>query len=247
MRPVIGIPCYSARRDGSLTPIYGNNQSYVRAVQRAGGAPLLIPLHQDAETLEAICSRLDGLLLSGGCDIDPARYGEERITACQEPEPERDELELALAAWALDAAVPILGICRGMQLLNVASGGSLYQDLETQQPEATRHDQAAIGRTYRAHGMRLQEHSRLSEILGAAPYSVNSLHHQSVARPGERVEIVGWSPDGVAEAMEVDGHPFALAVQFHPEELEGDPEQPDEPSRALFRAFVQACRERMAH
>lgn len=245
MRPVIGIPCYSARREGSQTPIYGNNQSYVRAVQRAGGAPLLIPSYQDADNLEAICSRLDGLLLSGGCDIDPARYGEEPIAACQAPEPERDELELALAAWALDAAVPILGICRGMQLLNVACGGTLVQDLATQQPEAERHDHAATGRTYRAHGIRLHEHSHLSEILGAAPYTVNSLHHQAVARAGESVEIVGWSPDGVAEAMEVDGHPFALAVQFHPEELEGDPEQPDEPSRALFRAFVRACSERM--
>lgn len=245
MRPVIGIPCYSARRDGSLSPIYGNNQSYVRAVQRAGGVPLLIPPRQDADALEAVCACLDGLLLSGGGDIDPARFGEERIAACQEPEPERDELELALAAWALDASVPILGICRGMQLLNVACGGTLYQDLATQQPEAARHDHAASGRVYRAHGISLQKESRLSEILGAAPYEVNSLHHQSVARPGARVEIVGWSPDGVAEAMEVDGHPFALAVQFHPEELEGDPEHPDEPSRALFRAFVEACRARM--
>jgi putative glutamine amidotransferase len=246
MRPVIGIPCNSLTRPGSTVVVYGNNQSYVRAVQRAGGVALLIPAGHDADAIEAICSRLDGLLLSGGCDIDPERYGEERIAACQTPDAERDELELALAAWALDAAVPILGICRGMQLLNVACGGTLYQDLETQQPEMERHDQAAIGRTYRAHGIRLQQHSRLSEILGPAPYAVNSLHHQAVARPGERVEIVGWSPDGVAEAMEVDGHPFALAVQFHPEELEGDPEQPDEPSRALFRAFVQACSERMA-
>ncbi|HEX6541594.1 MAG TPA: gamma-glutamyl-gamma-aminobutyrate hydrolase family protein [Ktedonobacterales bacterium] len=246
MRPVIGIPCASAQRQGSLTPMYGNNRAYVRAVQRAGGVSLLIPPHQDADALEAICSRVDGLLLSGGCDIDPARYGEERISACQDPDPERDELELALAAWALDAAVPVLGICRGMQLLNVACGGTLYQDLATQQPSAAQHDQAAIGRMYRAHDIRLEQHSRLSEILGSAPYTVNSLHHQAVARPGERVEIVGWSPDGMAEAMEVDGHPFALAVQFHPEELEGDPEQPDEPSRALFRAFVQACQGRMA-
>jgi putative glutamine amidotransferase len=246
MRPVIGIPCSSARRGDSRPAAYGNNQSYIHAVQRAGGVPLLIPPYQDAGALEAICSRLDGLLLSGGCDIDPARYGEEPIAACQEPQPERDELELALAAWALDAAVPILGICRGMQLLNVACGGTLVQDLATQQPEAAEHDQAAIGRTFRAHDIDLQEHSRLSEILGTTPYAVNSLHHQAVARPGECVEIVGWSPDGVAEAMEIDGHPFALAVQFHPEELESDPEQPDEPSRALFRAFVQACSERMA-
>lgn len=245
MRPIIGIPCYSARREGSPVAIYGNNQAYIRAVQRAGGVALLIPPHPDTDALEAVCSRLDGLLLSGGCDIDPARYGEASIPACQEPEPARDELELALAAWALDAAVPILGICRGMQLLNVACGGTLYQDLATQQPEAAQHDHAAIGRTFRAHGIRLQEHSRLSEILGTSPYTVNSLHHQAVARAGAGVEIVGWSPDGVAEAMEVDGHPFALAVQFHPEELEGDHEHPDAPSRALFRAFVQACGERM--
>jgi len=246
MRPVIGIPCNSATRPGSNVVVYGNNQSYVRAVQRAGGIALLIPAGHDADAIEVICSRLDGLLLSGGCDVDPERYGEERIATCQAPDPERDELELALAAWALDAAVPILGICSGMQLLNVACGGTLYQDLETQQPEAARHDLADIGRTYRGHGIRLQQHWQLSEILGAARYDVNSLHHQAVARPGEHVEIVGWSPDGVAEAMEVDGHPFALAVQFHPEELEGDPEQPDEPSRALFRAFVRACSERMA-
>jgi putative glutamine amidotransferase len=246
MRPIIGLPCYSGRREVTHTPNYGNNQSYVRAVRRAGGVALLIPPHQDADALEAICSRLDGLLLSGGCDIDPACYGEERIAACEEPDPARDELELALTAWALDAAVPILGICRGMQLLNVACGGTLYQDLATQQPETAQHDHSATVRTFRAHSIHLHQHSRLSEILGTAPYDVNSLHHQAVARPGDHVEIVGWSPDGVAEAMEIDGHPFALAVQFHPEELEGDPEHPDAPSRALFRAFVQACGERMA-
>ncbi len=239
MRPVIGIPCSSARRGDSRPAAYGNNQSYVHAVQRAGGVPLLIPPHQDADALEAICSRLDGLLLSGGCDIDPARYGEEPIAACQEPQPERDELELALAAWALDAAVPILGICRGMQLLNVACGGTLVSG----SGDAATRGRAARSRRHWPHlsrpCLRLQEHSRLSEILGTAPYAVNSLHHQAVARPGECVEIVGWSPDGVAEAMEIDGHPFALAVQFHPEELESDPEQPDEPSRALFRAFVR--------
>ena len=184
MRPVIGIPCNSATRPGSNVVVYGNNQSYVRAVQRAGGVAFLIPAGHDADAIEVICSRLDGLLLSGGCDIDPERYSEKPIAACQAPDPERDELELALAAWALDAAVPILGICRGMQLLNVACGGTLYQDLETQQPEAARHDLADIGRTYRGHGIRLQQHSQLSEILGAAPYEVNSLHHQAVARRG---------------------------------------------------------------
>ena len=239
MRPVIGIPCNSVTRPGSNVVVYGNNQSYVRAVQRAGGVALLIPAGHDADAIEEICSRLDGLLLSGGCDIDPERYGEERIVACQAPDPERDELELALAAWALDAAAPILGICRGMQLLNVACGGTLYQDLETQQPAMARHDQA----DYRAHLSRARDSSSATLAAerdsGAAPYAVNSLHHQAVAQPGERVEIVGWSPDGVAEAMEVDGHPLRSRCSPTPKNSKATLSSPT--SRAA-RSSARLCR-----
>lgn len=240
MRPIIGIPCYSALRAYTARPLYGNNQAYVRAVERAGGIPLLIPPLADEASLEAVCARLDGLLLSGGVDIAPAYYGEEAIPECEAPEPERDALELAMARWALEHGLPILGICRGMQLLSVAAGGSLYQDIATQQPEAERHEHSSLPRDTRMHSIRVQDDSKLAAILGTTEHPVNSLHHQAVRDPGRSARIVAYAPDGIAEGMEISEHPFAVAVQFHPEELE----QTDEVSRRLFAAFVHASEER---
>lgn len=241
MRPVIGIPCFAAERAGTLRLIYGNNQSYVNAVKRAGGAPLLIPPLENPESIAAIRLRLDGLLLTGGGDVDPRLYGEEPIPECGTPEPGRDEAEMELARWALDESVPMLGVCRGMQLLNVAQGGTLYQDLGAQRPGTPRHDRNDLPRNHRAHDVSVNPDSRLASILGGPHHLVNSFHHQAVNRLGEGVEIVAWSEDGVAEGMEVAGHPFALAVQYHPEELVMD----DEASQRLFAAFVRACAERM--
>jgi putative glutamine amidotransferase len=240
VRPLIGIPCFATERAGTLRPIYANNQTYVRAVERAGGVPLLIPPLTDAESLAAVCARLDGLLLTGGGDVDPAYYGEKPIAECGEPEPERDEQEIALSRLALESDLPVLGVCRGMQLLNVVRGGTLYQDLVAQRGEP-RHDHTDHPRTYRAHDIEVNPASRLAGILGGTRQAVNSLHHQAVNRPGEGIEIVAWSEDGVAEAMEAQGHPFAVAVQYHPEELASD----DAASQRLFAAFVQACKERM--
>ncbi len=240
MQPIIGIPCYTAQRADSGRPMYGNNRAYVRAVERAGGIPILIPPLADEESLAQVCARLDGLLLSGGADIAPACYGEEPIPECQAPEPERDAAELAMARWALDRGLPILGICRGLQLLNVASGGTLYQDIATQQPEAARHEWSALPRDTRAHAIRVQPDSRLAAVLGVSEHEVNSLHHQAVRDPGRGVRVVAQAPDGIAEGLEFPEHPFAVAVQFHPEELE----QTDEVSRRLFAGFVRACQER---
>lgn len=237
MRPIIGIPCFAAERAGTRRPIFGNNQTYVRAIEQAGGAPVLIPLLENSESVAAIRARLDGLLLTGGGDLSPALYGEARLPECGEIEPERDATEIELTRWALDAGTPILGVCRGMQLLNVARGGTLYQDIVTQHPGSPRHDIIDQPRTHRAHGISLHPDARLAAILGTRAPHVNSLHHQAVKDPGEAVEIVGWSEDGIAEAMEVQGHRFALAVQYHPEELAPT----DEASRRLFAAFVAAC------
>jgi putative glutamine amidotransferase len=221
--------------------MYGNNRAYVRAVERAGGIPLLIPPLADEASLEAVCARLDGLLLSGGADIAPVCYGEEPIPQCQTPEPERDALELGMARWSLEHGLPTLGICRGMQLLNVASGGTLYQDIATQQPEAQQHERSSRPRDTRAHTIRVRPDSRLASMLGTTEHLVNSLHHQAVRELGRGVRIVAQAPDGIAEGMEFPAHPFAVAVQFHPEELE----QTDEVSRRLFAAFVRACHERI--
>lgn len=242
MRPIIGIPCFAAERAGTWRPIFGNNQTYVRAIEQAGGAPVLLPLLESPESMVAIRERLDGLLLTGGADLAPALYGEETLPQCGEVEAERDGPELELTRWALDAGTPVLGVCRGMQVLNVARGGTLYQDIVTQHPGSPRHDVTEHGRTYLAHAIALNPNSRLAAILGTSAPMVNSLHHQAVKDVGAGVEIVGWSEDGIAEALELPGYPFALAVQYHPEELY----LTDEASRRLFAAFVRACAQRRA-
>jgi putative glutamine amidotransferase len=244
MRPLIGITCQPALNASSQRPMFGLGQAYVRAVALAGGIPLLIPPLGDDASLRAIAERLDGILLSGGGDVDPARYGEEPIPQLGSVEPERDELELALARIAIADEQPLLGICRGMQALNVAQGGTLIQDIGAQRPEAIKHDYHSYEgpRDLRAHEITVAEASPLAAIVGASRYAVNSFHHQAVKEPGKDVKIIGWAEDGLAEAMMVAEHPFALAVQYHPEELvESDPA-----ALALFRAFVSACAERMA-
>jgi putative glutamine amidotransferase len=244
MRPIIGISCQPALNAGSQRPIYGLGRSYVRAIELAGGIPLLIPPLGDDESLRAIAERLDGVLLSGGGDVDPALYGEPPIPQLGVVEPERDTMELALAQIAIEDEQPLLGICRGMQALNVARGGTLYQDIGAQQPEAIKHDYHSYEgpRDLRAHEITVADGSPLAAIVGGSRYAVNSFHHQAVKEPGAGIKIIGWAEDGLAEAMMVEEHPFALAVQYHPEEMvESDPA-----ARALFEAFVRACAERMA-
>jgi putative glutamine amidotransferase len=244
MRPLIGITCQPTLNATSQRPMYGLGQSYVHAVELAGGIPLLIPPMGDDTSLRAIAERLDGILLSGGGDVDPARYGEEPIPQLGLVEPERDELELALARIAIDDDQPLFGICRGMQALNVAQGGTLYQDISAQQPDAIKHDYHSYEgpRDRRAHEITIADGSPLAGIIGKKRYAVNSFHHQALKEPGKDVKIIGWAEDGLAEAMMVEDHPFALAVQYHPEELvDSDPV-----ALALFQEFVRACAERMA-
>jgi putative glutamine amidotransferase len=233
---VVGVPGFSAERAESRRPLYGNNQTYIRALIAAGATPLMIPPGLAAAALESLCARLDGLLLTGGPDIAPALYDEALLPECGEIDPERDELELTMTRLALARQMPTLGICRGMQTLNVACGGALYQDIATQRPNALAHQQHE--RAYLAHSIMIERDSRLYDVLGAEEAQVNSLHHQAVSRPGEGVRIVAWAPDGVAEALELPAQRFAVAVQYHPEELV----ETDTLSRRLFAAFAQACR-----
>jgi putative glutamine amidotransferase len=236
--PLVGVPCYSGERAGSGRPFYGNNQSYVRALIGAGLAPLLIP-PMDEAALEAVCARLDGLLLSGGEDVDPAFYGEERLPECQAPDRERDAMELALARMALARDLPVLGICRGIQTLNVARGGTLYQDLGTQLPETHPHAMSHLPRATLTHEIVVERGSHLAEILGVERLGVNSLHHQAVREPGTGLKVVALADDGVVEAMEATDRRFVVAVQYHPEELI----ETDELSRKLFAAFARSCQE----
>jgi putative glutamine amidotransferase len=191
-------------------------------------------------TLRGIYERLDGLFLPGGVDVDPSVYGEARGPYCERTDPARDWTELLLVRWAIAEAKPVLAVCRGAQLLNVAVGGSLYQDVGTQHPAAIKHDYFPIGGRRRdelTHEVRIAAGSRLGQLLETEALSVNSMHHQGIARLAPGLLAVATSPDGLIEGVEsADGH-FVLGVQWHPEDLvEVDPRM-----RRLFEEFIAAA------
>ena len=237
-RPLVGIPIgrHVDRRGRAYVRV---PESYGLALTAAGGAPVLIQPLDDADTLERIFSSLDGVLFPGGLDVHPRRFGEgsdvHPTVTVDEP---LDGLELQLAQWASEREVTTLGICRGQQLLNVALGGSLIQDLPS---AGTVHPQSdAAVRDDLAHPIEVQAGSRLAGIFGETTFGVNSFHHQAVKQLGRGLKAVAWSPDGVIEGVESTDHPWLLAVQFHPENLVPG----HAPSRRLFEAFVAACAER---
>jgi putative glutamine amidotransferase len=214
------------------------NAAYLRAVQDAGGVPLLLPPHLDETSREALWERLDGLLLTGGGDIDPARFGEPAHPKVYDVSPARDALEIAVTRLALAAQMPLLAICRGIQVMNVALGGTLWQDIPSEVPGALNHSQTAR-RDEPTHRVKVMaEGTRLGAALGSLELEVNSFHHQAIRRLGEGLREVAWAEDGIIEGVEVGGgHPFVLGVQWHPEDLIGR----DEAARRLFQALVAAA------
>lgn len=240
MLPVIGITCTRIRGAGGGDR-FGLNDVYVRAVMNAGGAPLLIPLDISEEALRAIYKTLEGLLLSGGVDVAPHRYGETPHPGLGEVDAGRDEVELALARWAVADDLPLLAICRGIQLLNVALGGTLYQDIPSQVPHALVHPhQEGNRRDHIAHTVHIVPGSRLHRILrpegGALP--VNSMHHQAVKDVAPGCIVTARAPDGIIEALEEPTKRFVVGVQWHPEEMAEN----DARMRSLFAHFVAAAR-----
>jgi putative glutamine amidotransferase len=237
--PIIGITTIATEAEQNpIPPRIGQNQAYIRGLVRAGAAPLMIPQLADASLVRALYERLDGLLLPGGEDIDPARYGEARHEQCGRVSPERDEMELALARWAVEDGMPLLAICRGIQILNVALGGSLYQDISAQIPGAERHAwYPGYPRNRLSHEVAVSPQTRLATILGDGSLRVNSLHHQALKEVPPALTVVARAPDGIVEAIEIADHPFALSVQWHPEELADD----DARAQRLFDALVEAC------
>lgn len=227
--PLIGITVGPNETGG---PFLQQRATYPRAVEAVGGLPVLVPPLERA-TLEALLDRLDGVLLPGGADVDPALYGRAREPKTDTVR-ELDDHEMLVAEWALRTLTPTLGICRGQQLLNVAFGGTLIQHIDAhRQTEA---------RTALTQPLRLAPESRLATIFGTTSTGVNHMHHQAVAEPGADLRVVAWAEDGTIEGLECDPdrHPWLLMVQFHPEELVGT----HDPSRRLLSAFVTACAER---
>jgi putative glutamine amidotransferase len=217
------------------------NGAYIRAVQEAGGIPVLLTPHFTPEVQAALWQRLDGLVLTGGGDIAPGRFGEARHPTVDEVSPARDELEIDLTRRAVADAVPLFAICRGIQVLNVALGGRLVQDLPSEWPNALSHSQTAP-RHQPTHAVKVMgEGTHLGRLLGTLELDVNSMHHQAIKQLGEGLREVAWAPDGVVEGVEMPGDDrFVLGVQWHPEELVAH----DQAARNLFTAIVDAARRR---
>ena len=235
--PVVGLPTL-AIPPGPKPPRFGINQSYVRALTAAGCAPVLIPLLDDDDRLRAIYERLDGIVFPGGADIAPQEYGEEPIDDLNVVEAPRDRTELVLARWAFADDLPVLGICRGQQVLNVALGGSLWQDLRYQGVTPADHSDAdGRARTALMHRVRLDPGSRLAQLIDETDIRVNSLHHQAVKTIAPLLRVTGKSEDGVIESLESDDRRFLIAVQWHPEEIDTLPWV-----QRLFSGFARAAR-----
>jgi len=232
-RPRIGIPLDLEEGCGR----YELPQAYADAVRDAGGLPLLLP-HGDSAIAADYLSLCDALLVAGGAfDIPPERYGEPRRPGCGPSRTGRTAFEASLAEAALSAGMPVLGICGGMQLVNVVAGGTLHQHLPDDL--GVSHEQEEP-KEAQSHEVRIVAGTLLARLCGPEPLAVNSTHHQAVSRPGKGVFVSARAPDGVVEAIELPDHPFALGVQWHPECLAGrEPRH-----RAILRGLVGAALER---
>ncbi|MGM0421081.1 MAG: gamma-glutamyl-gamma-aminobutyrate hydrolase family protein [Bacillota bacterium] len=233
-KPLIGVTIFR-KEDAENKSFYGSiDCNYIQAIDRAGGLPLPIPILSTLEDINNYVNLLDGLVLSGGQDISPELYREKPIKELTQVDLERDKWEIGLFTAAYEANLPILGICRGMQLINVALGGSLYQDLNTQQDNNLFHtSQKSSACAY--HKVYIDSSSKLSEILCSLDdLYVNSYHHQAVKEPGNNLSITSKSSEGIIESIEAKDQDFVLGVQWHPEDLV----QSEVCFQELFKALV---------
>ncbi|MBI1278150.1 MAG: gamma-glutamyl-gamma-aminobutyrate hydrolase family protein [Anaerolineaceae bacterium] len=235
MKPLIGVTTASFTTDSG----WEYNRAYVaiiQAVEAAGGLPVLVPISIGDEALRDIYERLDGVLLPGGGDMRPNIYGAETNPLTDNIDDARDHVEVNLTRWAFDDDIPVFGICRGHQVVNVALGGTLIQDVPSEIGTDISHN-VTVPRNSRPHEVNIDPGSRLANILGTTQIAVNSLHHQSVGVAAPDACVTAYSPDGVVEAIEIPHKKFVLSVQWHPEDLYRD----DPAMKRLFKAFVEAA------
>lgn len=236
MHPLIGVTTWRSSRPRHRFQ-YAVSSEYVTAVEEAGGIAVTLPAQPKA--VAKLVASLDALILTGGQDIDPAHYGQPLHPATHGIDPDRDRFELDLARMAVERGLPLLGICRGIQVLNVALGGTLIQDIPDQIPAALIH-QAPEDAPIATHHVHLQPDSRLAALIQCADLLTNSDHHQAIQSLAPALRAVGWSQDGVVEAVESTDQAFVVGVQWHPELLFRDAA----PHRRLFACLVEACANR---
>jgi putative glutamine amidotransferase len=242
-RPVIGIPTQTQEAvPGQLPPCWIMGKSYITSLTALGALPWVIPLiADDVDTLRGIYEQLDGLFLAGGVDMNPATYGESPTSYCGRTDPDRDAVELSLTRWAQEDQMPILGVCRGIQVMNVAAGGALYQDVHAQHQDAIKHDyypyHGDYTRDLRIHPVSLEPQTRLSHLFETDRIKVNSMHHQGIARLASAYRATSYAEDGLIESIEAPNGHFAIGVQWHPEEFVGK----DAATDRLFKAFLSAA------
>jgi putative glutamine amidotransferase len=241
-RPVIAITTQTLEEiPDELPRCWIMGQRYVKTLTASGAVPWTVPLLDDPETLREIYDRVDGIFLPGGVDVDPESYNEIRRHECGRVDPDRDRTEIMLSDWAMKEGKPILAVCRGAQLLSVAGGGSLYQDLAAEYPGAIKHDYFPLAgaRTRRdlVHRVHVVADTRLSKLIGSESLLVNSMHHQGIKELAPTLVASAFAPDGLIEGVESDDDNFVVGVQWHPEDLaDSDPVM-----RGLFDAFVDAA------
>lgn len=234
--PVIGLTTYNGKNTYGL-PIVALGRAYINALTKVGAVPVLVPSGMTKSARQFLLERLDGLLLTGGGDIAIERFGGGSHPRVAGVDPERDEVEISLFLAAMESGLPFLGICRGLQVVNVALGGTLFTHIQDQLPDAIKHDyDSGSQRQLLAHEVNVAKASHLVDILGQNIIRVNSLHHQGIKELAPNLHPVGHSPDGLVEAVELVNHPFGMAVQWHPECLMDQPI-----TQRLFQAFVDAA------
>lgn len=243
-RPIIGVTTQTLQAiDGIPSGLPQSdvmNQRYYIAVALAGGAPILIPLLDDEpEALRAVYDACDGVLIPGGVDVDPKHFNEEPHPKLGRIDGARDRVEMHVTRWAVEDQKPLLGLCRGLQVINVTLGGTLYQDLEAQYPDAIKHDYFptyGYDRDHLAHEVTLAKGSRLRHLMELERISVNSMHHQGIKTLAPSLVASATAPDGLIEAVESNNDHFLVGVQWHPEVFE----MTDPHTRHVFREFISA-------
>lgn len=233
MKPLIGISCSFDQKENR----YFLNDTYINAVLKAGGMPVILPGASGITGVASYLAAIKGILLAGGGDVDPAYFGEEPEPGLGEITPDRDRFEIMLVKAALRRKLPVLGICRGIQVLNVACGGTVIQHIPREVIKPLKHSQNAP-RWYPTHNVFIEKPSLLRQIVKTGSLQVNSFHHQAIKDPAPGFVVSGFGSDGVIEALENAKYPFVLGVQWHPEcMIEKDPK-----SRLLFSAFINAAK-----